>query len=71
MKIIHKKLGSKDHTCNVCGTEFDWHKDAWRYGKMEYKTITEQKAEIKFCSTKCKDKFLNAGRKEGQAKPSE
>ena len=40
-----------------------WDKNSWRWGKMEYKTIQEQRDEERvFCSTKCKNNFLKTNK---------
>lgn len=55
MQVIKEDLRYK---CDTCGKRFNWDNNSWRFGKAEYKTITEQKAHEKtFCSDECVEKF--------------
>ena len=57
MEIVDKDTKYK---CDQCGKRFNWDKNSWRLGKMEYKTLTEQKEHEKtFCSDECVKKCEN------------
>lgn len=61
MKVVHSiPVGTFKYFCSVCGKGFNWNKNSSRYGKAEYKTITEQKLNEKyFCHDLCWQKFKN------------
>jgi hypothetical protein len=54
MKVSFVRNPLKKYVCDNCGTQFNWDKNSLRYGKAEYKTITEQKKDEKYyCSKRC------------------
>lgn len=58
MKIVFNRQGKK-HVCSTCFRPFDWSANSWRFGRMEYETISQQRKEEKvFCSDGCKRRYL-------------
>lgn len=56
VQSIDRKLYK--YECSVCGKGFNWDKNSSRYGKIEYKTITEQQENEKyFCCDACWQTF--------------
>lgn len=53
MKTVYKK--THDYICCNCEKQYNWQQGkSVVYGKMEYKTIREQKSiEKHFCSQEC------------------
>lgn len=48
MQVVKEDTNYK---CDTCGKRFNWDENSWRFGKAEYKTVTEQKEKEKtFCS---------------------
>lgn len=60
MEVVFKKDKTKDYVCDNCSKQFNWNNESRYWGKMEYKTIQEEKERKFFCSEQCAKKyFLN------------
>ena len=60
MKVVFRKNKNFKYVCFNCDKQFNWIQGvSVRFGKMEYKTIQEEKETDKiFCSQKCYDKKI-------------
>lgn len=62
MKIVFLK--THKYVCYTCNNQFDWGEDSFVWGKMEYKTVQEQKSiEKYFCSNDCINEFEKSNKK--------
>lgn len=64
MEVAFKKDPRFKYVCRNCGKQFNWNKLSRRYGKHEYRTITEkQRIDRIFCSHACYIQYFKTNKK--------